>query len=170
MPNKRLRQRGLHYPRLSPQGLYQLLRRGSYTRTRIHEDFYLSSRGRNGKRKTPRDMLRQRLQMRFGVNRIHARIAKPARLQDRNTRIRYGAGISKLLLRRGRGQLHRSRLKDWCSILRPSALRNMVLHRLGRPGIHWLHLLPRHANVHVVVILLHRPRRRGGFGSHNHRF
>ena len=38
MPNKRLRQRGLHHPGLSPQGLYQLLRHCSHTRTRIHED------------------------------------------------------------------------------------------------------------------------------------
>ena len=36
--------------------------------------------------------------------------------------------------------------------LRPSALGNMVLHRLGAPGIYWRHLLPRHANVRVVVI------------------
>ena len=74
------------------------------------------------------------------------------------------------LLRRGRRQLHWNRLKDWCAILRPCALRNMVLHRLGAPGIHWRHLLPRHANVHVVVILLRRRRRRSRFDSRNHRF
>ena len=72
MLNKRPRQRGLHHPRLSPQGLYQLLRHCSNPRTRIHEDFYLSSRGHTGNRKTPCDMLRQRLQMRFGVHRIQA--------------------------------------------------------------------------------------------------
>ena len=43
---------------------------------------FFSSRGRTGNRETPRDMLRQRLQMRFGVHLIHARIAKYARLQD----------------------------------------------------------------------------------------
>ena len=36
--------------------------------------------------------------------------------------------------------------------------------------INWRHLLPRHANVHVVVILLRRRRRRSWFGSRNHRF
>ena len=75
MPDKRLRQRGLHHPQLSPQGFYQLLRHCSNPRTSIHKDYYLSSRGRAEKRKTPRDMLRQRLQMRFGVYRIHARVA-----------------------------------------------------------------------------------------------
>ena len=77
-------------------------------RTRIHEDFYLSSRGRTGNRKTSRDLLRQRLQMRFGVHRIHARIARPVRLQDRDTRVRHVAGISKQPLRRGFRRLHRN--------------------------------------------------------------
>ena len=85
MPNKRLRQRGLQYPRLSLQGLYQLLRHFGTPRTRFHEDFYLSSRGRTGNRNKPRDVLRQRLQMRLGVHRVHARIARLARLQDRET-------------------------------------------------------------------------------------
>ena len=52
----------------------------------------------------------------------------------------------------------------------PSALGNMVLHRLDEPGTHWYHLLPRHANVHVVVIHLRIHRRHGEFGSCNHRF
>ena len=54
--------------------------------------------------------------------------------------------------------------------MRPSALGNMVLHRLGAPGIHWRHFLPRHPNVHVVLTLLSRRRRRSRFGSRNHRF
>ena len=45
--------------------------------------------------------------------------------------------------------------------------KNMVLHRLGAPGIHGRHLLPRHANIHVVVILLRRRRRRSRFGLRN---
>ena len=61
MPNKRLLSRGLHHSRLSPQGLHQLLRYSSNPRTRVHEDFYLSSRGRTGNRKTPRYMLRPRV-------------------------------------------------------------------------------------------------------------
>ena len=63
---KRLRQRGLHHPCRSPQGLHQLLRHCGNPRTRVREDFNLSSRGRTGNRKTPRDMLHQCLQMRFG--------------------------------------------------------------------------------------------------------
>ena len=51
----------------------------------------------------------------------------------------------------------------------PSSLGNMVLHRLGAPGIHWRHFLPRQANVHVVVNLLRRRRRRSRFGARNHR-
>ena len=61
-------------------------------------------------------------------------------------------------------------MKDWCGFLRPSAVRNMVLHRLGASGIHWRHLLPRHANVHVVGILRRRRRRRSRFDFRNHRF
>ena len=45
-------------------------------------NFYFSSRGRTGNRKTPRDELRQRLEMRFGVHPIDVRIAKPAKLQE----------------------------------------------------------------------------------------
>ena len=82
IPNKRLRQLGSHHPRLSPQGLYQLLRHCSNPRTRIHEDVYLISRRRTGNRKTPHGVLHQCLQMRFGVHLIHARIARPSELQD----------------------------------------------------------------------------------------
>ena len=108
MPNKRLRQRGLRHPRLSLQGIYQLLRHCSNPRTRIYEDLDINRRGRTGNSKTRRDMLRQHLQMWFGVHRIYTRITKPARLQDRNTRIRNVAGISKTLLRRGCRLLHRN--------------------------------------------------------------
>ena len=61
-------------------------------------------------------------------------------------------------------------MKDWCDFLRPSAERNMVLNCVGAPGIHWRHCLPRHANVHVVVVLLRIHRRRSRFDSRNHRF
>ena len=56
MPNQHLRQRGLHHLRLSPQSSYELLRHCSNSRTIIHENIYLSSRGRTGNRKTPCDM------------------------------------------------------------------------------------------------------------------
>ena len=52
----------------------------------------------------------------------------------------------------------------------PSALRNKALHRLGALGINWHYLLPRHANVRVVVIFLRRRRRRRRLDSRNHRF
>ena len=76
--------------------------------TRIHEDVYLSSRGRTGNRNMPREVLRQRLQMRFCVHRVHARIARPANLQELTTRSRNGDGISKPLLRSGCRQLYRN--------------------------------------------------------------
>ena len=88
IPNKRLHQQGLNHPRLSPKGLYQLLRYYSNPRTGIHEDVYLSNLRPTGNRKTPRDMLHQCLQIRFGVRGIRARIARPLRLQDRGTRVR----------------------------------------------------------------------------------
>ena len=98
IPNKRLHQQGLNHPRLSPKGLYQLLRYYSNPRTGIHEDVYLSNLRLTGNRKTPRDMLHHCLRMRFIVHRVNACIAKPAKLQDRDTRVRSGAGVSKLLL------------------------------------------------------------------------
>ena len=70
----------------------------------MHEHFDVSSRGSTENHKTPRDMLRQRIQMPFGVDRMHARITISARLQGRDTRVRNGAGIS--TLRRGCRQLH----------------------------------------------------------------
>ena len=94
MPNKRLRQRGLHLSRLSPQGLYQLLRHCSNPRTRSDEGFCFSSRELTGNGKTPLGMLRHRLRMRFGVHHIYARISRHASLQDRDTRVRNGAGSS----------------------------------------------------------------------------
>ena len=65
---------------------------------------------------------------------------------------------------------HRNGVKNWCCILWPSALGNLVLHRLGEPVIHWRPLLPRHANVHVVLVILCRRFRRSRFGLCNHRF
>ena len=77
-------------------------------RTRTYEDVYLSSPRRTGNRQTPPDMVHQCLRMRFGVHRIHARIARPARLQDLDTRIRNFAGISMPWLRRGCRQVQRN--------------------------------------------------------------
>ena len=108
IPNNRLRQRGLHHLQLSPQGLYQLLRHCGNSQTRINEDVFPSSRGRTGNRKTPRGMLRQRLLMRLCVHRIIARIARPTRLEDQNTRVRNGAEIFKPMMQRGCRQFHRN--------------------------------------------------------------
>ena len=60
--------------------------------------FDLSSRGSTGNPKMPRDLLRQPLQMRFSVHRIHARITTSARLQNRDTHVRNGARTSTPLL------------------------------------------------------------------------
>ena len=57
----------------------------------------------------------------------------------------------------------------WCCILTPSALGNLALYRLGEPVIHWRHILARHTNVHVVVVILRRRFRHSGFGLGNHR-
>ena len=76
----------------------------------MHESVHLSSGGRTWNRNTPRDMLRQRLQMRFSARHIHAGIAGPAGLQDQGTH-------SKPLLRRGCRQLHRNCMKYWCYAL-----------------------------------------------------
>ena len=54
--------------------------------------------------------------------------------------------------------------------MRPSTMGNTVMHHLGAFGIHWRHLPPRNASLHVVVILLRRRCRRSMFGSRNHRF
>ena len=47
---------------------------------------------------------------------------------------------------------------------------NVVLHRLAESGIHWPHVLPRHANVHIGIIFILRKRlRRNRFGVRIHR-
>ena len=61
-------------------------------------------------------------------------------------------------------------MNNWCCILWPSALGNLVLHRLGEPVIHSHHILPRRASVHIVVVILRRRFRRSRFGLRNHRF
>ena len=43
----------------------------------------------------------------------------------------------------------------------------LVLNCLGEPVIHWRHLLPRDANVHVVFVILCIRFRRSGFGLRN---
>ena len=73
--------------------------------------------------------------------------------------------ITTRLLRHGCRQLHRNGVKNWRCILRPSALRHLVLHRLGEPIILWRLPFPRHANVHVVIVMLRRWFRRGRFVS-----
>ena len=115
-------------------------------------------------------MLRQGHQMQLVPYRIHARVTISTTLHGRNTSGRTGAGISTPSLRRGCRQLRRNGVKDWRCILWPSALGNLGLHCLGEPAIHWRHLLPRHANVNVVVVILRRHIRRSRFGLHNHRF
>ena len=51
-------------------------------------------------------------------------------------------------------QLHQNGVKNWRCILWRSGLGNLVLHRLGEPVMRWHHLIPRHANVHVIVVIL----------------
>ena len=168
MPNKTLRLRGLPHPRLSPLGLYQLFRYCSNPRTRTREDVYLSSRGRTGNRKMPRDMLHQCLQMRFAVHRIHARIARPTRLQDRHTCTKWCWDLQGTAVKRVQAaapELIEGLVRHFAA----QRAEKMVLHRLRTPGTHWYHLFRRQANLHVVVIILRRRRRRSRFGSCNHR-
>ena len=101
-------------------------------------------------------MLRQGLQVGFGLHRIHARITTFTRLYNLDTR-------KKLCW-----NLHATAVTP---VPAAAAERSeeLVLHRLDEPAIHWRHL-PRHANVHVVVIRMHKRFRRSRFGLRNHRF
>ena len=60
-------------------------------------------------------------------------------------------------------------MKNWRRILWPIVLRNMLLHRFGKIDNHWSHLLPRHANVHVVITVLHTRFGHIRFGHRYHR-
>ena len=61
-------------------------------------------------------------------------------------------------------------MKDKCSFCGSLLWGNMVLHRLGKPGIQWRHLLPRRVSEHIAIIILRRIFRPNRFSLRNYRF